>query len=307
MPEYLHETRMTLGMDIETVARLTQIPEKYLLGLEEGNYELLPADVYVQGYLRSLGAVYHVSADLLIKQFGRERGLDKTVKPISKKSSSSSRITAARFSFTPRSITVIFVVLVLVSSLSYLAWQLRSVSAAPDLTVLYPDSNIALSSRNVLLRGETELGSRVYVNGQEILVDEAGEFREVINLTEGTNRLVIVSRNKFGNETTLERVVVVSSGIVAGSFATSTDELLSRPIVITVTVGPDPAWINIRSDSMELQNGTLDANTTQTFAADSELLLTTGNAGSTRVEYNGKDLGILGESGEVITDIRFTP
>jgi len=37
-----------------------------------------------------------------------------------------------------------------------------------------------------------------------------------------------------------------------------------------------------------------------------ELLCTSANAGSTKVNYNGKDLGVMGRSGEVIRNVEFT-
>jgi hypothetical protein len=308
LPDYLHDTRNTLELTAEHVSRLTQIPPKHLQSLEHGDYESLPADVYVRGYLKSLASVYEISAEVLLSQFEKERGIDRTVQQDGKKPSSSAELSRPKFALTPRTLTMLAVVLLAVGSVGYLFWQLRSVSAAPNLNLVYPSSDTTVSSRNILLRGETELGSRVYINGQEILVDDLGEFREVVNLTEGTNRLHIVSRNKFGNETSLNRVLVVSGAEkIAGLTASTTDEFADRPIVVSVFIGQEPAWVSINADGKNVHNSTIDAETKLTFAADNELILTTGNAGATRVMYNGQDLGPLGQAGEVISDIRFTP
>ncbi|KKW29338.1 MAG: hypothetical protein UY73_C0022G0006, partial [Parcubacteria group bacterium GW2011_GWA2_52_8] len=43
------------------------------------------------------------------------------------------------------------------------------------------------------------------------------------------------------------------------------------------------------------------------ITAKTKIVLTTGDAGSTRATLNGQDLGVLGKEGEVIRDIEFTP
>src|SRR5437868_5923663 len=50
--EYLAEVRGHIGLSIADVAEKTGIGERYLLNLEAGQYEHLPPDVYIIGFLK---------------------------------------------------------------------------------------------------------------------------------------------------------------------------------------------------------------------------------------------------------------
>ncbi len=51
--EALRRARQERGITVEDAERVTRIPRKYLIALEQGEYGLLPAPVYARGFLRS--------------------------------------------------------------------------------------------------------------------------------------------------------------------------------------------------------------------------------------------------------------
>ncbi len=59
-------------------------------------------------------------------------------------------------------------------------------------------------------------------------------------------------------------------------------------------------WIRVIADGVETFQGTLRAGSTRTFTAQRELSIRFGNAGGVRVTLNGEDLGVQGESGQVV-------
>jgi hypothetical protein len=301
--EYLQDTRKAMRLTISQINRLTRIPEKFLKSLEEGDYEALPADVYVKGFLKTLAEVYRIPGNTLLEQFERERGLERSFKkdPLRPKGSVAS--TLPQVVITPRTFTVVVVAFLVLASLSYLVWQIRSVQAPPALEVLYPEDGAKMQTRSVLLRGKTEPGSRVFVNGQEIMVEESGAFSEVLNLSDGVNNLAIRSENKFHRATEEGRMVIAE---IVQQPATTTPELEQNLISLTVGVGPENTWITARADNQVVQDGMVEAGQSLKLVADKELILTTGNAGSTHLVYNGRDLGILGKAGEVLSNIKFT-
>lgn len=301
--EYLRDTRTTLKFTLAQVWRLTQIPEKFLADLEEGAYEKLPDDVYVRGFLQSLAAVYKISTDSLLRQFERERVVDRSLKkdPLAPHASSRTRI--PRAIITPRTFTIALVIVLACASLGYLVWQVRSVSAPPKLSITTPSSDMTVSSRSIVLRGETEPGSKLFINGQEVLVEETGAFTETLNLAEGVNNVAVKSQNKFGRSSQVNRVIIVTPEQMTS--ATSTNALAL--IELKVVVGPKPAWIKVVSDGQVIQDGVIAGGGEVLVKAEKELLLSTDDAGSTSVIYKGRDLGVLGAEGQKLTDIKFTP
>jgi len=301
--EYLKHAREVLKLDYSDVRRLTQIPEKFLRALEEGSYQGLPADVYVKGFLKSLSAVYRLQISMLLEQFEKERGVERVIK--------TGHITPQPRKFemphliiTPKRLSLVLALVLALGSLGYLVWQVRSVSAAPRLELAFPKNDESINSRSILVRGSTEPGSRIFLNSQEILVDEKGEFHEVVNLTEGVNILKIRAENKFGKSAELERIVAVKTP--ADSVATSTPQAVISGIELEIIVGSEDAWLKIESDGKVLTDGVVPVGERRLFKAEKELLLSTGNAGAIRAVYNGRDLGILGRQGEVLSNVRFS-
>ncbi len=49
----LKQARLDLGLSIEEISESLKIRKKYLVALEEGEYDILPGNTYVVGYLKS--------------------------------------------------------------------------------------------------------------------------------------------------------------------------------------------------------------------------------------------------------------
>lgn len=301
--EYLAEIRRSLNLSGQDIQRLTRIPPKYLQALEQGDYDRLPSDVYVKGFLKSLAAVYHIPATSLLQQFTKERRLTERFRP-APSTTLAARFVPSWFMITPKTLTIVAVVLGILVSTGYLLWQIRSITAPPELVVAYPAEDVTVPVRNLLVRGRAEPGSRVLMNGQEISVEGNGEFREVINLINDTNYLLIRAENKFGKSTEVLRTVVVSAPSVAGSSAQSAPT--PGPINVSIRIVGQDTWVRVTADGKTLQDGVVSAGAELQFQADEELVLSSGNAGATRLIYNGLDVGVLGREGDVVSNIRFT-
>ncbi len=72
--DLLRERREEHRWTLEDVAQRTRISESYIKALEEGNYDRLPADVHVRGFLRNYALVLGLSPDEVISLYQRERG-----------------------------------------------------------------------------------------------------------------------------------------------------------------------------------------------------------------------------------------
>ena len=67
--EYLRAQRERVSLSIEDIARVTKIPERSLRQLEAGQFEELPADVFVRGFLRSYARVVGVNPDEVVRRY----------------------------------------------------------------------------------------------------------------------------------------------------------------------------------------------------------------------------------------------
>lgn len=84
------ETEMTAGemlrnarttgrrkREIATIAKLLCIREEFLMALEEGNYRVIPEDVYILGFARSYATELGLNPDEIITKLKRELGITK--------------------------------------------------------------------------------------------------------------------------------------------------------------------------------------------------------------------------------------
>ncbi len=66
-----------------------------------------------------------------------------------------------------------------------------------------------------------------------------------------------------------------------------------------VFTAKDPVWVSIQSDGKPAFTGTLDATQSKELDASAKVVALVGNAGGLTVSLNGKEIGLIGEHGEV--------
>jgi cytoskeletal protein RodZ len=288
--EYLSQIRNQLNLDIKTVSILTQIKPSYIELLEQGNFSALPGDVYVRGFLKSLANFFRIKEQILIDQYEKERGFE-ILKPKVK----SSRL---KLSLTPKTIILGFSLLVALAALAYVANEIRSVLAPPFLALDEPDSDQTVDSNSIVVSGKSEIGAEVFINNQPVLTDSSGQFTENLLLSAGLNIVEVTEKNKFNKVSKITRQITSQPVLAAATPAAAVN--------LSIQTGPNSAWVYLEADGVIVQRGTMLAGSTKVVTAKNEIILTSANAGSTAVTYNGKDLGKLGREGEVIRNVQFS-
>ncbi len=291
--DYLKKVRGKLNMDIKTVSLLSQIKPMYLENLEAGLYDKLPAEVYIRGFLKNLSQLYHIDEQVLIEQFEKEHGFAAA-------HTRRAVLNQPKVWLTPRMIIVLVSVVALLGATFYVVSEIRSVLAPPKLSILEPASDATISGNSIVVSGTAEIGSDVSINDQAVFLDKNGQFNENVILGPGLNVVEIVAKNKFNKTSKITRKI---NAQLAQS-APQTGPTL--PVNITVTIGPDPAWVSIEADGLVVQRGTMLAGSSKSFSAKKDIVITSANAGSTDIIYNGKDLGKLGRDNEVIRNVEFS-
>jgi len=79
----------------------------------------------------------------------------------------------------------------------------------------------------------------------------------------------------------------------------------TKPVKVKVSIEQD-VWLEVISDGEQVHQGTLSAGETQSWTAQEELTLRTGEAGSMVVEYHYQQTTKLGESGEM-EEVTYSP
>ena len=72
VPEKLREAREARGLTIHQIAEITKIKTEHLRAIEEGNFEIFTAPIYIRGFIRSYGSAVRLDTQQLIEQLNEE-------------------------------------------------------------------------------------------------------------------------------------------------------------------------------------------------------------------------------------------
>ena len=112
--ERLRTARESQGISISQAAVETRILQRYIVALEDGDFQHLPGDVYARGFIRNYAEYLGIPTEELIELYRRERGMSEPIRVVPVTSAPSARALVV-----PNFLGVFFVVLVLVAG-SYL-------------------------------------------------------------------------------------------------------------------------------------------------------------------------------------------
>lgn len=203
--QVLKEERERKFYTIDEVEKATKIRKELLEALEKGQYQKLPPQTFVQGFIKNYGKFLGLNAEKLLGLYRREfsdlknppRILESFSNPVNKKGL---RITPAKF------LGVVILSLVIIF-FGYLWFEYRFLVGAPFLEVSQPQDQQRITSEFVIVLGKTDPESNVSINNQQIQVDADGKFSQDIKLSENANTIVVIATSKSGKTSKVERTV----------------------------------------------------------------------------------------------------
>jgi transcriptional regulator with XRE-family HTH domain len=295
--EYLRAIRTSAGLSLEEVGKRAQISVKFLEFLEAGQFQKLPPDVYVFGFLRELASLYGTGPQVLLEQYRKERGILQQVSRQKFGSDKQSKKFLGKLVVTPAVLGISAGVLFVALTVGYIVVQIFSINRPPALAVFEPTDKQIIKDSFVNVQGQTDPGIMVTVNGQDVFVDKSGRFKTQLGVTAGPRNLEILASNKFGKQTgkTIS-IVGESSASSADAAATSLQLRLEFTDDVSIAFGLDdasPQSISFHSGDSKL------------LKAQKKAVISTSDAGATRVTLNGQPLGALGRAKEPLANIPF--
>lgn len=295
MPEYLKERRLHLKLSVAEVAKRAGVSEKALKVLEEGAYHLLPPGVYVKGFLAQLAGLYYVDKETLISQYEIERNIQSNV---SRKSYSHANKPAKwleHLVITPKNLSFFSAAIFICATVIYIVWQVLAINKPPFLEIISPQNLSVIEMSVVSITGRTDPGVSLTVNAEPVFVDEEGRFQATLGISAGSKEIVVKAANRFF-KTTSKVLTIIGQAKTAVS-----DEIAVRLELEALA----DVEIALKLDGAEKILQTFRAGEKKLFEAKRKILFSASDAGNVRVKVNGKNLGLLGRTGESLSDIPF--
>ncbi len=199
--EKLKKLRNDFRTSLPEVSRATKIQVKYLEFLENGEYDKLPADVYVRGFLRSYARYLNVNEQIFINAYERERHIQKNLHQEAKsKKNKKNAIQLTALVITPKAMIMSVIFLFVIFSFFYLFRELESFAGVPRLVITMPRNGEKIPASEIVVQGKTDKGARISINGQSVFVDNEGGFSDTVILQRGFNTMIVTAINRFDKE-----------------------------------------------------------------------------------------------------------
>lgn len=205
--QFLRETRESQFYTLEDVEKHTKIRKELIQALEENNYDRLPPATFIQGFIKNYGKFLGLNTEKLLALFRRDYEARKHPPVVMK--SFANPIDKKRFRVTPSKVLSVVVMAIILSFFGYLWFEYRQYVGSPQLVVMSPVDQQSVDIPQVMVEGKTDPEVKVAVNNQEIGVDNQGNFKEEVKLSESNNLLVIIATSKFGQTSKVEKTVFV--------------------------------------------------------------------------------------------------
>ncbi|HYF05505.1 MAG TPA: helix-turn-helix transcriptional regulator [Patescibacteria group bacterium] len=199
LAEYLRECRNAMGLSQEEFSARSGVVLKHIAALEEGRYNVLPADIYVIGFLRQIAATLGIPDKDLIRQFKKEVGTQRLLQARHKKPI---RVRwYSGISLTPKSLSVSLAFLLLLSFGFYIYVQIIKLNSSPNLVIYEPKADQVVTDFTLRISGKADPGTTVFINNQPLSLDSEGNFSSELNVSEGKQSLQFLAKNRFEKET----------------------------------------------------------------------------------------------------------
>ena len=95
--------------------------------------------------------------------------------------------------------------------MGYILFQYRYAFIDPSLNIISPQNLSTVTSTEVNVIGKTDSNSTVYVNKDEVSVDQNGNFQKEINVFPGKETITVKAVNKFSRETDKQIQIIVKT------------------------------------------------------------------------------------------------
>lgn len=199
--DILDEAFILKGMSIEKLSQMTDIPERYLKAIYEGDIKNLPAVPYVRGYLVKMGEALEIDGEQLWKAYQTGTEL--------KRSGEKDKLPTNRFAFKKASKARWAIIIGIVAVVAFLAYQATGFFGTPPIEISSPvTETVIVNSSPIDLRGQIHPQDSLTVNGEEISVDGNGRFEKQFSLEPGLNIVEFKVKRLLGKEVSVVRQVI---------------------------------------------------------------------------------------------------
>ena len=193
----LQESMEVKGLDAGKLADLTDVPQRFISSLVSGDFNNLPSEPYIRGYLFKIAGVLEADPNFLWRSFRQSAEIHS--------SGSGDVLPANRFGLKKVSNKKVWIILAAIAVLIFLSFRINSILGKPTLEVSLPE---ATASQIIDVTGQVTPGDTLTLNDEVIYPDKSGKFEKKVQLESGPNTLKFRVERYLGREITVDKQVL---------------------------------------------------------------------------------------------------
>ena len=268
----LKEARERNGLSLDDLQNITKIQKRYLVGIETGNYDMMPGKFYVRAFIKQYAEAVGLEPEEVFEQFKNEipsvhdeEAPEQLSRVQSKKTMSPTQ--SKLLDALPKALVAVFIIGVLV-----LVWVLVSKYVSPN------ETNSNESGSEIITIEENEDSPLNKENTEEEDKDKTSNEAE--------------DTNKAEDESTTEQEVNQELKVLESTGKRTTYELTNADEFKVKFVSTGNPWVGIddSNGSSLFQQTLTDGQETeeQDLSDQEEVLLNIGRAHETQIYINGE-------------------
>jgi transcriptional regulator with XRE-family HTH domain len=202
----LKELRELRGYSLERLSKISGMHVTLISAFEEERLQDIADPVYAERHIRTLAKILEGREEFYLQKYRKllehrllAKAPERALRP---------RIRRSDLFVTSRLVMFCGFVIVVIAIGAYVAYAAREIVKAPILRVTAPIEGAIAIESSVAVQGETDPQASVIINGQKIIVDDAGTFFASINIPSGVSTIRIEARRRYGKTTVIERHVM---------------------------------------------------------------------------------------------------
>ena len=288
----LKARRKELNLSIKKIANDTKIQEAYLEKLENNDFESFDSLVFVNGYVKIYADYLGLDVDKLSALFRRQTKQESTTVKVRTNRNKTGINTLSKL-ITPNNVLIGMGITFVLAVILFISIQFYNFRKAPMLEIYTPANQTISQEKKVEISGTTENSVSVFINDNEINVDENNNFTTEINLREGTNTITIKASKTNSQQSSTTKVLTINYEPAQAKIAEpDAIDVKQKEFTVKLQTLTSEAWIMLSVDNKQELAQIVAANQIKEFPLTESLTLSTGRPSVTKLYINDEEINI---------------
>lgn len=262
--DFLYQERQKKGITLEELEQITKIRSKYLRAIEEGDFEVIPGEVYLKGFLKSYAEAVGVEGRNVLAWYEQIKGPDSTPDTFAAESAATTEASLKELRRTRPSFgraLLVALLLIVFAFLAYKLWDFYLAGAEQGET---PNLETQFQQQEPEVEPEPSTTP----------IEPEAQPEPEPEPTDTPPEPVITEPDESTHETdALESVVAVKLEVVAS----------------------DVCWLEVYADGERVYYGNLNVDDARTFHGEKEIFAKFGKGEVASLRVNDVELGMAGK------------